>query len=618
MRDAQDPSSLTRSDSAAPVWMPVLLIFLGLAAYADGLTGPFIFDDYDAIIRNTHIRQLWPPRQVLSSPPLTSVSGRPVVSLTLALNYALGGLSVFGYHLLNVAIHISGGLVLFAVVRRTLQSPALRNVFFRSAPYLAATVTAIWLVHPLQTEAVTYVIQRTELMAGFFYLLTIYFAIRGWEAAEPGGWYAASAIACGLGMGCKEVMVSAPLMVFLYDGIFVSPSWRDALRRHGRLYAGLALAWLILFYLVTKGSRSASAGWDLQISPRDYLLTQAGVIVHYLRLCFWPTPLVISYDDWPIAHRVVDVLPQAIVIVALLALTVVALWRRWPAGFLGAWFFLILAPSSSVVPIVTEVAAERRMYLPLAAVLTVVVVVAGRLAFIWRPVRILMTVMVVLGVGLLGATTMARNRDYRSDESIWGDLARKRPGIAFAHFEYANALAGTGKLDQAMAHYEWALKLRPDYPEVHTNYGDVLADRGRIAEAIIHYREALRLDPTFPEAHNNFGTVLASQRHFDEAIEHFRQALKSRPGWAAALSNLGDTLIKTGRVEEGIGRLREAVASDPNNTQIRLVLADALAERGMHAESIEMCRAALQIDPTSKRARERLDAELEKSPGRPP
>ena len=424
-----EPAGVTNcSTTELPKWIWAGVIGICLLAYANSLNGPFIFDDIGSIPDNPNIRCLWPLTRAMSSPPCTSVSGRPVVCLSLALNYAVGGLRPQGYHLVNLAIHLGSALLLLAIVRRTLLSPTLAGGFSQAAGWLAVASAMIWMVHPLQTEAVTYVVQRTELLVSFFYLLTLYCAIRGWGSARSEIWFVAAIVACALGMGSKEVMVSAPIMVFLYDRTFVSRSWKDALRRHAALYFCLAGTWLVLAYLLGTGARHASAGLQLHIRPLDYLATQAGVIAWYLRLCFWPAPLVISYDDWPVATGLAQILPQGSLMLAMLAGTVWAVVRRSALGFLGGWFFLILAPSSSVIPIVTEIAAERRMYMPLAAVVVLVTCGAYRFSGVASrrlslPPRFLACTgagLAVIAAGVLLSVTISRNRDYQSALSIWG------------------------------------------------------------------------------------------------------------------------------------------------------------------------------------------------------
>lgn len=603
--------------AALPRWLLAAVVGVGVLAYASGLSGPFIFDDISSIPDNQNIRQLWPLSRAMSAPPLTTVSGRPTVCLSLALNYAIGGLSVQGYHAFNLAIHLGSALLLLGIIRRTLLTPTLAGRFERAAPWLAAASAAIWMLHPLQTEAVTYVIQRTELLMGFFFLLTLYCAIRGWASSSHRmSWFAAAVASCAFGMGSKEVMVSAPLIVLLYDRTFVSRSWRAAFRRHPGLYGGLAATWLVLAWLIGTGARDASVGSHLDIRPLHYLETQAGVIARYLRLCFWPRPLVISYDDWPVAHHLTEVLPQALLILALLAGTLWALVRRPALGFLGGVFFLILAPTSSFVPIVTEVAAERRMYLPLAAVVVLTAVSVYRLsiaaftrlslppAFASRAGAAL----VIITVGVLGLATTARNQDYRSEAAIWGDTVAKRPGIAFAQFEFGKALAKEGRTDQAMAHYEEAVRLKPSYHEAHNNLGNLLADRGRLDIAAMHYQEAIRAKPDSAEAHNNLGTVLTSQGKLDMAVAEFTEALRHDPSLASAHSNLGVVLARLGRTQQAIEHFRKAIEAAPLLAQPHFELARLLADLGRLDEAITQYQQALRIDPNYPAARERLEA----------
>ena len=213
--------------SPGPWWATLLaasaIIAVTVAAYWHSLDGEFMFDDRVWIVENPSIKHLWPLGDVLLPADAAHVGGRPIVSLSLAVNYALGGLDVRGYHAVNLAIHICAALVLFGVVRRTLVLPRLIARFGEAATPLAAIVALIWAVHPIQTEAVSYVIQRAESLVGLFYLLTLYCFIRGATArATKPLWYLACFVACLLGMATKEVMVTAPIVLLLYDRTFLS------------------------------------------------------------------------------------------------------------------------------------------------------------------------------------------------------------------------------------------------------------------------------------------------------------------------------------------------------------------------------------------------------------
>src|SRR5262249_12168613 len=345
-------------------------------AYANSFSGPLIFDDVPWIGTNPHIRHLWPLRNILLAPPGAPGTGRPVICLTLVLNYAVSGLHPWSYHVANLVIHASAALVLFGIVRRTLQGPRLRERFGTRANGLAAAVAVCWAVHPLQTESVTYIIQRMEFLMGLFLLLTLYCVIRGHDSPRRSEWYATAVVCCALGMGSKEGMVIAPIIVLLYDRIFLADSWTELWKKRSMLYAGLAATWLILISLViVNNARGAELLGSPAVSWWPYAKNQFGAIAHYLRLTFWPDKLCLDYGwqvpPWPGSWKAMGV----VLVFGLAAATGWALANVPPVGFLGAWFFLTLAPTSSVVPI-QDMVAERRMYLPLAAVVTLTVIAA--------------------------------------------------------------------------------------------------------------------------------------------------------------------------------------------------------------------------------------------------
>jgi len=350
-----------------------LIVFAAFLAYWNTFSGPFVFDDVASVVENQQIRNWWDVGGLLRSERELPVAGRPLVNASFALNYAMGGLDVRGYHAWNVAVHLACALLVFAIVRTTLQQPALRDRFGSRAPDLAFAVALLWALHPLNTEAVDYVTQRTESMMAFFYLATLVASSRA--AAEPSRrrWPIAAVVLCASGMACKESMVTAPVIVALYDGAFLFGSLKEAFIRRWRLYAGLAATWVILVLVLFSGARVHSAGFSTGVSVWTYLLNQTVMIVRYLYLTVWPWSLVSNYG-WPASLTLADVLPEAAAVCALLAATLFAMFR-WPSlGFAGCWFFLTLAPTSSVVPIATEVGAERRMYLPLVSLIALAVV----------------------------------------------------------------------------------------------------------------------------------------------------------------------------------------------------------------------------------------------------
>ncbi len=598
---------------SARKFIPALVVGAGLYAYHNSFTGPFIFDDISTISNNATIRQLWPLWGAMSPPANSPVTGRPVVNLSLAVNYALGGLDVWGYHAVNLAIHILAALVLYGVVRRTLLCPSLREQYGAEAPWLALAVALIWVVHPLQTESVTYITQRTESLMALFFLLTLYCVIRGVESSHPGPWYAAAVVSTGLGMGSKEVMVVAPLVVLAYDRLFLSKSFQETFRQRPGLYTGLAACWVIFAALAQArvGKDVARLGLS-EVTQWEYAKTQAGVIVHYLRLAFWPHPLVGDYDDWPLAKSVRTILPSAGVVMTFLGVTLWALYRRLRLAFLGVWVFLILAPTSSFYPIVTEVAAERRMYLPLAGVIALVVICGhavlrevcrrlGRQAL----QRVLGAAVLVAIVATLTPLTLRRNEDYRSTASFWSDVVAKRPNNARARVGLGASLRRQGRLDEAMAHYSEALRINPQYAEAHAGLGAALSRQGRLDEAMAHYMEALRISPHYALGHFNLGTAYASLGKLDDAIAYYSSALRIDPNYADAHINLAGLLARQGKLKEAISHYSQALRIAPS-VGAYYNLGAALALDGRTQEAIQQLQAALKLDPGFDQARRAL------------
>jgi len=584
----------TTATSRRALWLAGgSLVLAGFAAYHNSLGGPFVFDDVPAITGNASIRRLWPLGPVLA-PELDgglTVSGRPLVNLSLALNYLLGGEAVRGYHLFNLLTHLLAGLTLFGLVRRTLRQRRLAPRFDAVALTMGWAVAAIWLLHPLQTESVTYIVQRAESLMGLCYLLTLYAFVRSMESPRASLWFILSFAACLTGMATKEVMVTAPLMVLLYDRTFVAGTFRDALRLRWRYYLGLAGTWILLAWLVagTTG-RGGTAGFGTTVGPWSYLLTQCQAIVRYLRLTVWPDPLVFDYGTASVSG-LGEVWPQALVLVALAAGTGAALASRPVWGFIGAWFFVIMAPSSSFVPVASQTMAEHRMYLPLAAV--VIVAVAGLHAWLGR------RGLLVCGAlaAALGGITFWRNVDYRSELALWTDTAAKQPLNGRAHNNLGEAVFAAGRPAEALAHYAEAIRLQPAAPEPHYNLGLALARLGRPVEAIARYEEALRLQPDYPDAQNNLGNALLAVGRLAEAGALYESALRSRPDWAEAHSNLANVRLEQGRPAEAIRHGEEAVRLDPRFAEARLNLGNALAQTGQWTAALASYEEALRLKP---------------------
>ena len=595
--DTEPTSMPDERSQEQPRWLIpaacLLLVAAAVGVYANSLSGVLFFDDLEGLVENPHIRQLWPLGKHFQSPQDTPTQGRPLVSLSFALNYAFGELDPTGYHAVNIAIHALAALALFGVVRRTLAGESLRERFGRSALPVAFVAALLWAVHPLNSECMNYVSQRTESMMGLFFLLTLYCAIRAGSSRRSGLWQVAAVVSCALGALCKEVIVVAPLLILLYDWAFRSKPCKVVLAGRWRMYLGLAGSWGIVAALMAMYPRSATVGVAAsggRVTSLAYLANQCPIIIDYLRHTFWPHPLVIDYGR-PIPDPAFDpgLIASALALIALLVGTLLALRRRPKLGFLGAWFFIILAPTSSIVPIITEAGAERRMYLPLAAIVVLTVVVSYLLLS-----RILVSrklaawaggVLALLLAAPLGLTTLHRNTDYRSWLSIWLTGVAATPTNPRAHTSLSHALRKYGRFDEAIVHSRKALELRPTQMFAHQSWAASLLAQGQLDEALAHYSQEIKVNPAYHKSYNNAAWILATRADATAAGAARAVSLAQR---AAELTDSADPSVldtlaaayaSAGRFDQAVATAREAIrlASQAGREKLAAKIAKRLA-----------------------------------------
>jgi len=556
-----DPQTAPRWRIAAAA---AIIVAAGLVAYFNSFFGQFIYDDVYLTEKNPDVRQLWPPTMLWYD---TSA----IVWATFSINYALGGFNPVGFHAVNLGIHILASLVLFGVVRRTLLNRRFGGRFDRSATALAGSVAVLWVVHPLCTQAVTYIIQRRESLMGLFYLLTVYLAIRAFDSPQRSRWWLVAAIAtCTLGMRSKPVMVTAPVMVLLYDCLFAGRNLRGILRARWWFYLALAATWYLLLPNVPRFHEQGTGMAHLDLTMWNYAMTQFGVILRYLSLAVWPVGQCIGYD-WPTAETAARIVPPAVIVLGLFGATIWALFRHPPWGYAGAWFFVILAPTSSFMVIGIPI-FEHRMYLSLAAVIAILVLgayclggrVTRRISLSPETLRwVGVGSVVFLAVGLTGLT-IDRNTDYYSSERMWADVIESYPTNGLAHFNYAVALAETGQTDKAIFHHRLAIELFPRFARAHNNLGLLLADKGKVDQAIEHYRLAISSDPEMVSTYHNLGLALEGKGLTTSAEESYRHALSIRSDYPQAHNSLGVLLYRRGEYRKAAERYRLALKSEPD------------------------------------------------------
>jgi tetratricopeptide (TPR) repeat protein len=593
------------SDDDALGWVrfaPVLIVAVTALAYLNSFRGAFLHDDLYRIVRNTALHggrwgELLGPRIV--------------VYATLRLNYLMGGLHTAGYHAVNLAIHVANALLLFGISRHAF-CHALSDGSRRIVVGSALLHSLLWAIHPIQTESVTYLIQRAESLSAFFLLLALYGLILGTMRCHAASWNAIAVIACALGMATKESFLLAPVILLIYDRCFLSASVAELIRLRLRLHSLFILTWgllAVLVFIQKQQGLEASAGFGLSgITPASYALTQCQVVPHYMRLVVVPAGLCLDYG-WPMADGIASVMPGMLFMAGILAGVVFLCVRRPSVGFWGLWFFVLLAPSSSIFPI-TDFAVEHRMYLPLAGLLAVPILIGATwlvrspAEVRWMPAwRTGATVALIALVCVLSGLTVQRNRAYLSEQAMWRDVLAKYPMNPRAHLSAGSSHFQAGRLAEARVHLERAVELDPSISRAHyalaatllmmgetgraeelclsaltlaghpedklnarLNYGLCLAAQGRIQPALEAYATVIRESGSFraecAQAHYLSGSLLDAEAPL-KAEEHYRTAIATNPH-APALNNLGILLAMRGDLEEAEDAFQTACELAPD------------------------------------------------------
>jgi len=453
---------------------------LTCVAFLNSFGGVFVYDDVHEIQRNPAMERLAPPWDAMFVG--NKLPARPLPYLTFAIDHALWGTRPFGYHITNLVVHVIAALALFDLVRLTLLSPRLRGRWGDRAVPLAMVIAMIWAVHPLQTQAVTYVYQRIESMTGMFCLVSLTAFARAASSGWPRRLLVGSITAAAAAMASKENAVVLPLLILAYDWFFVTdgpgpdtPSaWSHGLWSRRGYYLLLVATWGILGLVLFSQRNRYQEFEELKHSPVGYLLTQSEVILHYLRLAILPIGQRFDYGSWPVASSLRDVWPSFSAVAALVAATVVGTALRRPWAWLGVVFFLVLAPTSSIMP-VEAIANEHRMYLALASVVAglVLAVTAASNQFGhqrlepadarepatpgYRAAAIAASVVILL----LVVATQIRNQAYASATGLWMDLLRHDRNNSRAYEMMASALDAEGDPEFATAMAAEAIRRQP-------------------------------------------------------------------------------------------------------------------------------------------------------------
>ncbi len=605
----------------------VVFIVAGAIAFGPALHAPFDFDDYPAIVHNATIRSFSPPWAPLHTPPLgTPASGRPASNVSFAISYALNNAAgvdqatisadrtstvdsrdaALGFRLANLALHVFTALLVFATIRLTLQVGRVPDEFRDHPTPFAFAIALIWMIHPLQTEAVDYVSQRTEILVSLCYVASLYAAMQHWRrvcsnSAHPRDaqrWFGIAVGTSLIGMASKEVMITAPMVIALHDRAFLSASWREVWTNRARraLYIVLFGTTVLALYLIASGGRAATVGFNVGITPLQYLITQGWAIPHYLALALWPRALTYDYGQTPVLGI------RSIVGLCLVgALTIGTVWSwtkpqlRW-LGFLGAMFFLVIAPSSSIVPIRTEIAAERRVYLALICVIALAGALLMRLV---RSSRARLTLASLVAVALIIASAR-RSFAYRDPTLLWTDALAKFPSNARAYDNVGVTMLREHPPRYRQADSMFALAIAHDstYLDPWLRRAAVATKEARFADAEQFLLHVLSTAPEDSDATSKLGKVYLAAGEPRRAIPYLIR-MAERTSDSTAPVDLGNAYFLSGQLDSAIAPLRHAIDLNSRDTAAYNWLGATLVELGRGRDAVAPLERSIAIAPNS-------------------
>lgn len=580
-----------------PAIMPILIAVLTVLIYSNTLSSSFHFDDLRNIIQNDKLRTL--------SNFLNLSGTRYIGELSFALNYYFGKLDVLGYHRVNLIIHIINGILVWWIVNLTFRTPIMGKTAVNQQlnSLIAITSALIFVAHPIQTQAVTYIVQRFASLATLFYLLCIVLFVK-WRLSVGfryrAVFYSFSLLSAVLAMKTKEISFTLPLVILSYEFVFFKDV-RGILRRAFTLIPYLLTLLIIPLTMIgiakpvgeIVGDVGRAAQETESISRASYLLTQFRVIVTYIRLLFLPVDQNLDYD-YPVYHSLfTPVVFLSFLFLLFIVGTGVYLFMRSRRGGSGYalivsfgifWFFITLSVESSIIPI-SDVIFEHRLYLPgVGAVVAFSTSILYGVEYLKKQAGMdigssslyVSCIVIFVMVLPLSFATYQRNRVWKDEITLWRDVVIKSPLKARAHNILGNVYYNIEHLEDAIEEFRTALRLRPDHAETHYNIGLAYDKTGRTEEAIKELKTAIKLKPDYPEAHNNLGVIYAKKGRREDAMEEFKTVIKINPRFAEAHNNLGFIYNEMNQKEKALVEVKIALEIKPNDPEAQDTLKKVL------------------------------------------
>ncbi len=578
--------------------------------YANSLDGSFHLDDMPNIVENRHVHMDRFSFGALYRAAFESRHrARPLANVTFALNYLAGGLGVRGYHIVNIAVHVAAASILYFLLLRLIAvmplSESIRSKAFQTALFAAL----LWAVHPVQTQAVTYIVQRMTSLSALFFFASLLFYL---EARRSDGRPRRLAFNCAflasflLGVGFKEIVAALPFAVLLIE--WLVPDRRQTVRQWAvvaAVMAALSIAALWFHLVMHDGSLSGILfrGYeDRPFTMEERMLTQFRIVLYYISLFAFPRPGRLNVDhDFSVSTGMLDppVTLLAVAVVTWLIVGAVMISRRRPlVAFCILWFFGNLVMESTVVPL--EMIFEHRLYIPSVGL---ALLVSAALAWLYgaerggRTRRIGVSALMAALLVIYGFWTVQRNTAWRTELSLWSDAARKSPAKLRVVNNLANVLADSGKLNAAISRYRKILKSHPESARVHNNLGSAYFRIRRPQEAMIEFRRAVLLQPGYGEAWLNLGICLASVDRLEEAADAYERARRFLPDHVELHYNMGNALKGVGRDEEAKAAYLQCIELDPAHALALNNLGSVYYRLDRGEDAVASYRRAVRVDP---------------------
>lgn len=577
-----------------------ILLCLGIIIYSNSFDSSFHFDDHLSIVSNLSIRSLGNIQKIWDFWPT-----RFITYLSVALNYFFSNLNVFGYHLVNLVIHLSASVLTWYFIMLIFSTPVIKQEkISRQANLIAFIAAAIFLSHPIQTQAVTYIIQRATSLAAFFCLLCLAFYIKArlLEGKYPKSplwkiYHFSSILFAGLAMFTKETAVILPLLVVLCEFCFFKQEKAIAKKRLSPFLITLVIVPLTMIF--TKSVNFAEMRLASEpvsgISPIGYLLTEFRVIVTYLRILFFPINQNLDYD-FRISRSSLD-LPTTISLLLLSAILFIAvkIFRKYRIiSFSIFWFFITLLPESSIIPI-KDVIFEHRLYLSMVGFS--IFLVSSLFYLLGEKKTGLIAMLLAVIVVAYSILTYARNYAWKDEITLWSDTIKKSPKKARSYCERGNAYRDKGRFVEAIADFNKAIEMDPRFANAYNNRGVLCVNIGKPYDAIADFNRAIKIDPNPYFSYYNRGNAYKELNRLDVAISDYTKAIQIKHDFALAFHNRGSAYYDQGRLDEAISDYSQAVRIEPNLSLSYLNRGNAYKEQGKLDSAISDYTRAIQIEP---------------------